>query len=107
MRIERITPVDSEVFYWRVTTPGNVVTIFGRNIAARIANPSDETKIFKWLPELSFDDRGNCFEYEYVKENFLNVTKALHEQNRLNNSSSCTNTYLKRIKYGNTNPYSR
>jgi RHS repeat-associated protein len=106
-RIERIIPADGKVFYWRVTTSNNIVTIFGRNAAAQIANPSYETKIFKWLPELSFDDHGNCFEYEYVQENFLNVEKSLHEQNRLNNFSPCTNTYLKRIKYGNTNPYAR
>ncbi|MEP6513344.1 MAG: SpvB/TcaC N-terminal domain-containing protein, partial [Parafilimonas sp.] len=98
IRIERITPAGSKVFYWRITTPNNVVTIFGRSSFAQIPNPSDITKIFKWLPELSFDDRGNCFEYEYVQENFLNVAKALHEQNRFNNFSPCTNTYLKRIK---------
>ena len=107
IRIEKITPSSGKVFYWRVTSPGNVVTIFGRSTSAQIANPSDDTKIFKWLPELSFDDRGNCFEYEYVHENFLNVEKALHEQNRFNDFSPCTNTYLKRIKYGNTNPYLR
>ena len=107
LRIERITLKNSQSFYWRVTSPANIVTIFGRSTAAQIANPNDATKIFKWLPELSFDDRGNCFEYGYLQENFLNVPKSLHEQNRLNNFSPCANTYLKRIKYGNTNPYSR
>ena len=106
-RIEKITPVNSKTFYWRVTTSKNIVTFFGKNASAQISNPTDATKIFKWLPELSFDDRGNCFEYEYVQENLLNVEKSLHEQNRLNNFSPFTNTYLKRIKYENTNPYSR
>ncbi|HYJ62378.1 MAG TPA: SpvB/TcaC N-terminal domain-containing protein, partial [Parafilimonas sp.] len=106
-RIERITLANSKTFYWRITTAKNIVTIFGRSGSAQITNPTDTTKIFKWLPELSFDDRGNCFEYEYVQENFLNVSKSLHEQNRLNNFSPVSNTYLKRIKYGNTNPYSR
>ncbi len=107
IRIERITPVKSKFFYWRITSPNNTVTIFGRNNTARISNPDDETKILKWLPELSFDDRGNCYEYEYIQEDFVNVIKSLHEQNRFNNFSPCTNTYLKRIKYGNANPYSR
>ncbi|MEP6514443.1 MAG: toxin TcdB middle/N-terminal domain-containing protein, partial [Parafilimonas sp.] len=31
----------------------------------------------------------------------------MHEQNRFNNFSPCTNTYIKRIKYGNTSPYLR
>jgi hypothetical protein len=104
MRIERITPAGIKVFYWRVTSPDNIVTIFGRSSSARIANKLDNTKIFKWLPELSFDDRGNCFEYEYVQDNFLNVEKSLHEQNRFNNLSPCTNTYLKRINTATQNP---
>ncbi len=107
MRIERITPVNSKVFFWRVTSPNNIVTIFGRGASTQITNPNDATKIFKWLPELCFDDRGNCFEYEYAQDNFSNVEKSLYEQNRLNGLSPCTNTYLKNIKYGNTNPYSR
>jgi RHS repeat-associated protein len=105
-RIEKITPAGSKVFYWRITWPNNVVVIFGRSTSAQVANPSDNTRIFRWLPELSFDDRGNCFEYEYVNENFLNVEKTLHESNRFNHFSPCINTYLKRIKHGNTQPYS-
>src|SRR5262249_8353947 len=90
-RIEKITPAKSKTFYWRVTSSKNIVTIFGRSATSEIANPTDATKIFKWLPELSFDDRGNCFEYEYVQENFLNVPKSLHEQNRLSNFSPVAN----------------
>jgi RHS repeat-associated protein len=104
-RIERITPANSSGFFWKVTTPQNVVTIFGKSESARIANPQYPDHIFKWLPEFSYDDRGNCMEYEYVKENFVGVSPNLCEQNRLNNNSACTNTYLKSILYGNTVPY--
>src|SRR6476469_6332901 len=47
-RIERITPKNSKIFYWKVTTSKNVVTIFGRSISARIVDPQNENKIFKW-----------------------------------------------------------
>ena len=104
-RIERITLPDSSVFFWKVTTPQNVVTIFGRSEPARIADLQYPDHIFKWLPELSYDDKGNCFEFEYTKEDFENVPQTLFETNRLNKNQSCTNTYLKRIRYGNAVPY--
>ena len=104
-RIEKITPKDTTAVYWRVTDRNNVVTIYGRSASAQLFNPSNQQQVFKWLPELSYDDKGNCFEMEYVKENFINVINTLSEGNRLNGNAACTNIYLKRIKYGNENPY--
>ncbi len=106
-RIEKITPANSDSFYWRISTSKNIVTIFGMSVSARIADPADAKRVYKWLPELSFDDRGNCLEFEYVQENLLNVADTLSEQNRFNKLAPFTNTYLKRIKYGNKNPYQR
>ncbi len=104
-RIERITPVGTASFYWKTTTRDNIATIFGRSAAARIADPSFPDRIFKWLPELTYDDKGNCLEYFYVAEDFTKVAGALHEANRLNGLAPCANRYLKRAKYGNKNPY--
>lgn len=104
-RIERITLPGSNIFYWKVTTAANVATIYGRSPQARVADPGNATHIFKWLPELSYDDRGNSMEYEYVQDDLINVAKQLHEQHRLNKNTLSTNTYLKRVKYGNTIPY--
>jgi RHS repeat-associated protein len=104
-RIERITPKDSRTFFWKVTSSNNVVTIYGRSLQARIVDPKNADRVFQWLPEFSFDDKGNCMEYEYVPEDFTNVSNALHEANRLNGNAAISNVYLKRIKYGNTNPY--
>ncbi len=106
-RIEKITPANGDSFYWRVTTSKNIVTIFGMSVSARIADPADARRVYKWLPELSFDDRGNCLEFEYVQENLLNVANTLSEQNRFDKLSLFANAYLKRIKYGNKNPYQR
>jgi RHS repeat-associated protein len=107
-RIERITPPNSVVSYWKTTSKDNVATIFGRSPSARIADPADpggQTRVFKWLPELSYDDKGNCIEYFYLPEDFSNVADTLHERNRLNGIAPCTNTYLKRARYGNKAPY--
>jgi RHS repeat-associated protein len=99
-RIERIShPVRG--IYWKVTTPDNTATIFGRNTNARIADPEDDTRIFQWLPEFSYDDKGNWIKYEYKEENLENIPNALHEKNRWNGTAKFTNKYLKRVKYGN------
>src|ERR1051326_2164556 len=104
-RIEKITPPGAAASYWKVTTADNLATIYGRNTAARIVDPAKPDRIFRWLPELSYDDKGNCLEYESVQEDFKNVPNLLHERNRINHIAPCTNTYLKQIKYGNKTPY--
>lgn len=104
-RIERITPPGSSTFYWKITSKENVATIYGRSTNARVADPSFPVRIFKWLPELCYDDKGNCLEYFYVPEDFQNVSDILHETNRLRGFAPCANLYLKRVKYGNKNSY--
>ena len=104
-RIERITPPGETSFYWKITSKDNVVTVYGRSAGARISDPSAPGRVFSWLPELSYNDKGDCLEYSYVLEDFQNVPNTLHERNRLNGLAPCTNTYLKRVKYGNKNPY--
>ncbi len=105
-RIEKINETNGNV-YWKVTTKENVISIFGKSKSAQIFSPNDETKIFKWLLEFSCDDKGNCFQYEYKKEDKVNVTNILFEKNRLNDFSKCTNAYLKRIKYCNKDHFKR
>ena len=91
--------------YWKVTTRENIATIFGRNPNARISNPEDETQIFQWMPEFSYDDKGNWIKYEYKNENTVNVLNENFEKNRLNGLAPFTNLYLKGIQYGNRIPY--
>src|ERR1019366_3494933 len=72
-RIEKIE-IDGETgFFWKVTSRDNVVTVFGRTAAARIADPADPTRIFRWLPEWAYDDRGNCAEFIYKPEDLAGV----------------------------------
>ncbi len=49
-RIEKIIHPDGDL-YWRLTTRDNVTTLLGRTPEARIADPVDDSRIFKWLPE--------------------------------------------------------
>lgn len=103
-RIERIThPVHGT--YWKVTTSENTVTLFGRDPGARIADPEDGARIFQWLPEFVYDDKGNWMRYEYKAEDLLNVPDEPHEKNRRSGSAPFTNAYLKRVRYGNRTPY--
>jgi hypothetical protein len=104
-RIERIEH-PRHGMYWRVTTRENVTTIFGRSPLCRIADPADPARIFQWLPELSFDDKGSIVHFEYKAEDLVNVPDELWENNRQNADGTLnfSNTHLKRVKYGNRTP---
>lgn len=106
-RIERWTANDSGRIKWRVLTKENTTTLFGWTDHAIIANPSDPSKIYEWLPEYVFDDKGNCSQYIYKKEDERGLDESLlHNRNRLKNGKiSYTNTYLEKVLYGNKSPY--
>lgn len=104
-RIEKISVRGEPGFYWKVTTKENVVTIFGRTGTARVSDPENPAHVFKWLPEWSYDDKGNCFEFSYEAENLDQVPAAVNEKNRRSGLAPFTNRYLKRVRYGNKNPY--
>ena len=67
-RIERWSGKTSAEIKWRVISKENVTTLFGWSAASRISHPKDPGKIFEWLPEFVFDDKGNCCHYIYKKE---------------------------------------
>jgi RHS repeat-associated protein len=104
-RIEKIQKVGQTHFYWKVTTRDNLTTYFGLYASSRIADPKNIDRVFKWLPDISFDDKGNYHVFKYKVENKDNIPKHLHEINRLNGIQDFTNVYLKKVRYGNLNPY--
>ncbi len=104
-RIEHITSDGIDGSWWRVTTKDNIVTYYGLTGTGRVSDPGDDQRIFKWLPQLSYDHKGNMQFYEYISENLDNVPVKVHERNRLANPDSFTNTYLKRVKYCNRDPF--
>ena len=71
-RIERISQKDGNPFYWKVTTKENVVTFFGRKADYQVADPLHPKKVFQWLPEISFDDKGSIIIFEYKKRGWCN-----------------------------------
>ncbi|MGB5928393.1 MAG: SpvB/TcaC N-terminal domain-containing protein, partial [Cyclobacteriaceae bacterium] len=104
-RIEKIQHA-AHGTYWRVTSAQNVVIIYGRSPNARIADPQDPQKIYTWLPEFSYDDKGNWIAYSYKAEDLDQVPDSLTESHRHDGRQPFTNRYLKRVRYGNATPYS-
>ena len=103
-KIEQITHFQYGV-YWKVTTKNNVVTFFGKDIGCRISEPANKDKVYQWLPEVSFDDRGNWIRYSYKEEDLQSVPNYPHEKNRKNGHMNFTNNYLKKVSYGNQMPH--
>ncbi|XZF16349.1 SpvB/TcaC N-terminal domain-containing protein [Chitinophagaceae bacterium MMS25-I14] len=104
-RIEWIHRQDSTDSWWRVTTKENITTWYGLTPAGRISDPKFPANTFKWLPQISIDNKGNAQEFFYVAENTDNVPYKAHERNRKNGISAFANKYLKKISYCNKNSF--
>jgi RHS repeat-associated protein len=88
--------------HWRSITGNNVHSFYGATPESRLTDPHDSSKVYEWKLCRTHDDKGNICIYEYKKEDFAGIKKRASEKNRTNN---CTQTYLKRIFYGNRQPY--
>ncbi len=108
-RIERWMEKATGIIKWRVITKENITTLFGWTANAVISDPEDSTKIYEWLPEFVFDDKGNCSHYLYSEEDELGLDNSLlHNRNRFKNGSiTYTNRYISKICYGNKTPYKK
>lgn len=108
-RIERWSHKTSGEIKWRVITKENVTTLFGWTEDSRVADPKDGRKIFQWLPEFVFDDKGNCARYVYKKEDEAGFDPSLlHNRNRLEAGKvTYVNRYLEKVLYGNRTPYKK
>lgn len=105
-KIERWNNIlDASDNFWRVITKDNKTTWYGLTSESRIYDPDDATHIYSWLMCQSHDDKGDVISYRYQAENSDGVDLTLaHEQNRTVQSRTA-NRYLKRILYGNHQPY--
>ena len=103
-RIEKIDDPARGV-WWKVTDRADTVTIFGRDPAARLADPADPRRIFRWLPEFSHDNRGNWIAYGYRAEDGAGMPDTSAEANRRSGRARFTDTHLKRVRYGNHVPW--
>lgn len=96
---EELDPTGTDVVtdvFWRVTTKENVTSIYGRTPDARITDPENDTHIFEWLLEETFDSKGNHISYGYARDDFSLPLDQIQEQNR-----SYAQVYPRRILYGN------
>jgi RHS repeat-associated protein len=110
-RIERWQHRVSGDLHWRSISRDNVTSVFGRGADARIADPGNPGRVFEWLIEESFDDRGNVIAYQHRGEDTLNVAaqsgSSPHESQRLIGNAPFANRYLDRVLYGNARPFDR
>jgi RHS repeat-associated protein len=105
-RIERWRRVSDGDVHWRTATGANVHAVYGRTRDARIADPRDARRVYRWLIQESYDDLGNHVRYEYRAENLDGVgPEMLHERNRVSGLAPVANRYLKAVHYGNVTPY--
>jgi RHS repeat-associated protein len=115
-RIEKISHATLGT-YWKVTTRDNTVTFFGKSASCRIADPKNAAHIFQWLPEFSYDDKGNWIHYHYKHDSNIDSNGATqvdtsmpdhcYERNRKAGVAPYTNTYLKKVTYGYRQAYYR
>lgn len=101
-RIERWKDNSSGYIHWRTITGDNIHSYYGLTPESRISDPQNAKKTFKWLLCRTHDDKGNITIYQYKKEDFLGIPSLLSEKNKINN---CTQAYIKKILYGNKQPY--
>lgn len=93
---------DDKDTFWRSISKDNITTWYGKTENSRILDPAARANIFSWLICQSYDDKGNVIVYRYKEEESGNVDLIqANERNRTRNA----NRYLKRIYYGNREPY--
>ena len=103
-KIERWRNPDSGIIWWRTTSANNVTSVFGYSTSARIVDPENPSKIFKWLLDCIYDDKGHYTQYVYKNEDMYGVDHGLaYESHRKN--KPVAQTYLKRVLYGIKKPY--
>lgn len=105
-RIERWLEKNTGLIHWRVISKDNITTLYGSSVASRVTNPGEPLQVFEWFIDFSYDDKGNCTKYEYRLEDGLGIDNTqVHNRNRINGNAPFTNTYLKRVRYGNVTMY--
>lgn len=106
-RIERWSRKTSQEIKWRIITRDNVTSLYGWTVNSRLCNPDLPERVYEWLPEFVFDDKGNCSQYIYKKEDEAGFDQSLiHNRNRLKAGKiTYANLYLQKVIYGNKTPY--
>jgi len=77
--IERWRSEISDIVHWKTVSRDNVTSLYGQTQDSRVSDPDDSSRVFTWLLEVSYDDKGNVVLYEYKPENRDNVPASAHE----------------------------
>jgi hypothetical protein len=103
-RIERWLDEATGLSHWRSISKDNITTLYGTREEARIADPTDPSRVFRWLISESYDDKGNAILYRYKPEDDSGIDRAASwERNRLI-AGQFAQRYLRKIQYGNRTP---
>ena len=107
LRIERWVHQTTRQSHWRVRDAANTVSIYGRDPSGitQIRDPKEPQRIFSWLLEAQYDERGNVIQYEYIAENKDNVERQYPFEAKRLQQTQFAQRYIKRIQYGNTTPW--
>lgn len=97
-RIERWRNAGSGETHWRSISRDNITSVYGRTPEARIADTENPNRVFQWMLERSWDDKGNAIVYGYKREELPSGRRRLSDRHR---SEAQSNLYLERILYGN------
>ncbi|WP_025742879.1 SpvB/TcaC N-terminal domain-containing protein [Aquimarina pacifica] len=101
-KIEKWKNKNTGLSYWKTVSKKNITSLYGVSEEARIYDPHDKKRVFKWLIEKSFDAKGNVIQYEYKRENADGIDVAnSFEDHRLKEKNGFNYAYLKSIHYGN------
>jgi RHS repeat-associated protein len=104
--IERWTRAgDLTDVFWRTITRDNVTTWYGRTPESRVVDPADPARIFSWSICQRHDDKGNVIEYGYAREDGRGVDRAATSEANRYTAGLAANTYIKHIRYGNSEPF--
>jgi len=101
-RIEKWTDDSSAQVHWRIVSADNHISYYGFTPDSRLVDPDDDSRVFKWLLCRTHDDKGNLVQVVYKKEDFAGIPAMQNETHRLHH---CTQLYIKKVLYGNQQPY--
>ncbi|WP_437635072.1 SpvB/TcaC N-terminal domain-containing protein [Sorangium sp. So ce854] len=67
-RILRLPTGEPGIFYWEVTDKNGVKSVYGKTENARLADPNDASRVFKWNLEYAEDRFGNRIVFKYFHD---------------------------------------
>jgi RHS repeat-associated protein len=103
-RIERWVNTSTGETHWRCITRDNVTSLFGTTAASRLADPSNDERVYEWLLQETFDAFGNHSYCEYAADDpalYSNDSSGARLPEIFEQRRMATQRYIRRICYGN------